>query len=65
PVARTAAQSLATTNYFDEAGMAQAVERVIGLGDAECERLGAAARAWFLDNDRAFPDRLDAAIRSL
>ncbi len=65
PVARTATQSLSTTNYFDDAEMERAVERMIGLGDAECDRLGSAARVWFLDNDRAFPDRLDAAICDL
>jgi len=65
PVARTATHYMATANFFDDAAMTQAIERLIGMSDAECERLGAAARTWYLDNDRAFPDRLDAAIRSL
>ena len=65
PVARTGMQYLATTNFFDDTPMQAAIERLIGMSDAECERLGAAARAWFVDNDRAFPGRLDAAIRSL
>ena len=65
PVAHTATQNLAATNFFDTAAMEQAIERLIGLSDAECERVGNAARAWFLDNDRTFPDRLDAAIRDL
>jgi hypothetical protein len=65
PVARTGTQHLATTNFFDEAPMAQAIEHLIDLGDAECDRLGAAARAWFIANDRAFRERLDAAIASL
>jgi hypothetical protein len=65
PVARTATHNLAVINYFDDAAMTQSLERLIGMSDAECERLGAAARAWFLDNDRAFPDRLDAAMGSL
>ncbi|HSE11157.1 MAG TPA: glycosyltransferase [Rudaea sp.] len=65
PVARTAMHHMATANFFDDAAMEQAIERLIGMSDAECERLGAAARAWFIDNDRAFPDRLDAAIRGL
>jgi len=65
PAVRAATQNLATTNYFEESDMEQAIERIVGLGDAECERLGNAARAWFLDNDRGFPDRLDAAIASL
>ena len=65
PVGRTAHHNLAPLNFFDDAAMEAAIERIIAMSDAECERLGAAARAWFVDNDRAFPDRLDAAIASL
>jgi Glycosyl transferases group 1 len=65
PVARTGTQYLATTNFFDEGPMQAAIERMIGLADGELDHIGAAARAWFLDNDRAFADRLDAAIREL
>jgi len=65
PVAHTGTQYLATTNFFDEAAMEAAIERLIGMSDAECERLGVAARAWFVDNDRAFPNRLDTALRKL
>jgi hypothetical protein len=65
PVARTSTHYMAPANFFDDATMTEAIERLIGMNDVECERLGAAARTWFLDNDRAFPDRLDAAIRSL
>jgi glycosyltransferase involved in cell wall biosynthesis len=65
PVAHTATQNLASTNFFDEAQMQQAIEQLIDLPEAECDRLGGAARAWFLDNDRMFPDRLDVAIRDL
>jgi len=65
PVAHTGTQYLATTNFFDETAMEAAIERLIGMSDAECERLGVAARAWFVDNDRAFPTRLDTALRKL
>lgn len=65
PVARSATQNLATTHFFAAAAMERAIDYLIGMSDAECERIGSAARAWFLDNDRAFPDRLDAAIRDL
>jgi hypothetical protein len=65
PVARTGTQGLATTNFFDDAEMERAIEQIIGLDDAACARLGNAARAWFLDKDRAFADRLDGAIRQL
>ena len=65
PVARTAQHYLATLNFFADAAMENAIERLIGLSDADCDRLGGAARAWFVDNDRAFPDRLDAALATL
>ena len=45
--------------------METTIERLIGLSDAECARIGAAARAWFIENDQAFAHRLDAAIREL
>jgi hypothetical protein len=35
------------------------------MADGELDSIGATARAWFLDNDRAFADRLDAAIHEL
>jgi hypothetical protein len=65
PVAHTGTQYLATTNFFDDTAMEAAIERLIGMSDAECARIGAAARAWFVDNDQAFPGRLDAALRDL
>ena len=64
-VARTGTQNLAITNFFDEASMAAAIERMIGLDDAELDRLGSAARAWFLDNDRQFRQRINAAVAAL
>jgi len=65
PVAHTASQNLATTNFFDDAAMSAAIERLIALPVTELDRLGNAARAWFIDNDRAFAGRLDAAIGAL
>jgi glycosyltransferase involved in cell wall biosynthesis len=64
-VARTGTQNLAVTNFFDEAAMAVAIERVMAFDDAELDRLGAAARAWFEDNDRQFRQRIDVALRGL
>jgi hypothetical protein len=64
-VARTGTQNLAVTNFFDEAAMAAAIERMIAFDDAELDRLGAAARTWFEDNDRQFRQRIDAAVRAL
>jgi hypothetical protein len=64
-VARTGTQNLAVTNFFDQASMAAAIERMIGLDDAQLDRLGGAARVWFLDNDRQFRQRINAAIAAL
>jgi hypothetical protein len=64
-VARTGTQNLAVTNFFDENAMAAAIERVMALDDAELDRLGAAARAWFEANDRQFRERINAAVRAL
>jgi hypothetical protein len=55
-------KNLATTYEFDETAMTAAVEHLIAAEAAELERLGAAARAWFEDNDRGFGDRLRAGI---
>jgi glycosyltransferase involved in cell wall biosynthesis len=62
---RTGTQSLATTYFYDEAALERAVERLLGMSDAELERMGAAARAWFEDNDRAFRARIAEAVRAL
>jgi hypothetical protein len=64
-VARTGTQNLAVTNFFDETAMAAAIEQVIAFDEATLDRLGAAARAWFEDNDRQFRQRIDAAVRAL
>lgn len=58
-------QSLATTYFYDEAAMRAAVERLLAMPDAALERIGAAARAWFEDNDRAFKARIAEALRAL
>ncbi|GAP66425.1 glycosyl transferase group 1 [Mizugakiibacter sediminis] len=63
--ARTGTQHLATTYYFDAAAMEATVTRLLGLDDAELERMGDAARAWFEANDRAFRERIGAAVAAL
>jgi len=63
--ARTGTQNLATTHFFDAGAMAAAVQRAIAMDDAELDRLGAAARAWYEDNDRAFRQRIGAAVEAL
>lgn len=65
PFARTGRQSLATTYFYDEDAMAHAIERVLATPDAELERMGRAARAWFEANNRAFGARIADAIRAL
>jgi len=65
PVARTCRQHLATTNFFEAPAMERAIEHALGLSASELDRIGHAARVWFLENDRAFLERLDAAIAAL
>ncbi|WHZ20309.1 MAG: Glycosyltransferase [Rhodanobacteraceae bacterium] len=65
PYSRTGRQSLATTYFYDEAALESVIERLLGAPDAELERMSAAARAWFEDNDRAFRARIAEAVRAL
>jgi hypothetical protein len=65
PYRATGTQRLATTYQFDEAGLEAAIERTIAMSDAECNQLGARARAWFADNKRGFSGRLEAALLEL
>lgn len=65
PYSRTGTQHLATTFYFDDAAMEAAVERALALDEAQCDALGAAARAWYEAERAGFPERLDAALRGL
>ncbi|MFT3790345.1 MAG: glycosyltransferase [Rudaea sp.] len=58
----TEKKNLDWINEFDEAAMVAAVERLIVADDAELDRIGAAARAWYEDNDRGFAGRLRAGI---
>ena len=65
PYSRTGRQSLATTYFYDEAALESVIERLLATSDAELERMGAAARACFEDNDRAFRTRIAESIRAL
>ena len=62
---RTGTQSLATTYFYDEIALERAVERLLATSDGELANMGAAARAWFEDNDRAFRARIAEAVRAL
>lgn len=63
PVADTRREGLVERALVDVAGIQAVVEQALALGDEDCARLGAAAREFFLDNDRAFRARLVAACR--
>ncbi|HEX5959767.1 MAG TPA: glycosyltransferase [Rhodanobacteraceae bacterium] len=62
---RTGTQSLATTYFYGEGALEAVIERLLAAPDAELERMGAAARAWFHDNDRAFRKRITEAVLAL
>ena len=61
---RTGTQSLATTYFYDEAALESVVERLLATPDAELDGMGAAARAWFKDNDRQFRSRIVRAVQA-
>lgn len=65
PSTRTGTQHLADTYGFDDAAMETAITRAIALDAAQCDALGAAARAWYEAERAAFPARLDAALRGM
>lgn len=45
----------------DEAGIEKVVERALAMNDAQCEAIGAAARAYFMASDREFRLNLETA----
>ena len=55
-------KNLATVYEFDEAAMTAAVEHLIAADEADLDRLGAAARAWYEANDRGFGERLRTGL---
>jgi hypothetical protein len=61
----TGTQRLATTYEFDEAQLESAIDRTLGMSDAECVRIGGNARRWFLNNKQSFAMRLEAALLAL
>ncbi len=54
-------RGLVDFHRVDEAGLEEAVERALAMDEQECERLSTSARAFFVDNDRGFRNRLAAA----
>jgi len=51
--------------FYDEAALERAVERLLATSEVELERMGTTARTWFEDNDRAFRARIAEAVRAL
>jgi hypothetical protein len=62
PYAGTGSMALATTHYFDEGALEEAIGRVLGFGDVERRRLGERAREWFVQNRDDFVRRVGAAL---
>jgi glycosyltransferase involved in cell wall biosynthesis len=65
PYRGTGSQHLATTYRFDEGGLEAAIERTLAMSDEECARLGAAGRAWFVENKSGFASRIETALLAL
>jgi glycosyltransferase involved in cell wall biosynthesis len=61
PPVRTERRGLVDFQFVDVGGIEATVEQALALGDADCARLGTAARRFFLANDRDFRGRLLAA----
>lgn len=60
-----AKQKLADCYRFDADSLAAAVERLSAMSDVEIERLGTAARQWFIDNKTGFYARVNGALAEL
>lgn len=65
PAARTGTQRLATTHFVESDAISAGVERLLALDPDRRTRMGERARGWWLDNDRAFGERLRVAIETL
>lgn len=55
--------ALGTRYSVDVAGIEAAVERALAMSPEACSAMGAAARAFFLENDAGFPERLAQALQ--
>lgn len=62
---RSGTQQLAITYFVDAEALDGAVRRMIALDADERRAIGERARAWWEDNDRAFRQRLVAAIHDV
>jgi hypothetical protein len=60
-----ARHNLATLSLFDEASLERAIGAVLAMSSVQWDAIGAAARAWFLDNKRGFAGRVRHALAEL
>lgn len=65
PFDRTGKQHLATTYFFSEQGLIEAVNRTFAMDDAQIANMGLAARTWFNENHKNFPARLHVALKQM
>jgi hypothetical protein len=60
-----ARHNLATLCHFDEPALEAQIARLLAMPTAQWESIGAAARAWFLDNKHGFVARVQRALEQL
>lgn len=63
PPARTARLNFSPQYFVEAEAVEAAVERALAMDAAQCASLSAAARDFFVANDRAFRERLVTAVR--
>jgi hypothetical protein len=63
--ASQAPQAVGMNYYVDEGKLAEAMGGIFAMTLQERKRLGDAARAWFVDNDRAFRERFWEVLQGL
>jgi glycosyltransferase involved in cell wall biosynthesis len=65
PYDRVEPRKLGSCFHVDRGALERAIAALIGMPAAEKERIGAAARRWFEENDRAFATRFDDLLPRL
>jgi hypothetical protein len=62
---RTGMRGLAATYFFDEMALERAVEQAIAMPSEERDRRRERARAWFMDMQQSFTERVGTAMDAL
>lgn len=65
PFFRSEPRHLGRNFDVDPAKLEEAIGKLIGMSDAEKEKLGAAGRRWFEENDRRFREKLGRVMEEL